>query len=105
MTEWLATHGIETFPWPAHSPDLNPVEHFWKILKDDVAAMFPGLVDLWRNEDNKAYFVVCVGQAWWAIAQEKTDGLVRSLPRRSAALCQAPWLAHEILKPSQFSLY
>ena len=51
--------------------------------------MFPGLLDLLRNEENKTYFVDCVRQAWWAIPQEKIDGLTRSVPRRLAAVRQA----------------
>ena len=32
--------------WPPYSPDLNPIEHAWKRLKDTVAKMFP---DLWKS--------------------------------------------------------
>lgn len=85
VTEWLFTHGIETFEWPAHSPDLNPIEHAWKLMKDNLNTMFPGLISMLRNEHNKVYFVNCVREAWWAIAQEKIDSLIRSVPRRLAA--------------------
>ena len=89
VTEWLFTHGIETFEWPAHSPDLNPIEHAWKMMKDNLNTKFPGLISLLRNEENKAYFVNCVREAWWAIPQEKIDALIRSIPRRLAAVRRA----------------
>ena len=87
--EWLFIHGIETFKWPAYSTDLNPIEHAWKMRKDKIAFMFPGLLDLLRNEENKAYFINCVSQAWWAIPQEKINRLIRAVPRRLAVIRQA----------------
>ena len=83
------THSIETFEWPAHSPDLNLIEHAWKMMKDDLNTRIPGLISMLRNEENKAYFVNCVRQAWWAIPQEKIDALIKSIPRRLAAVRRA----------------
>lgn len=36
VTEWLAEHQVQVLPWPAFSPDMNPIENIWAILKRKV---------------------------------------------------------------------
>ena len=41
VTAYFQGSAIETLPWPARSPDLNPLEHIWNILGQQIQKMDP----------------------------------------------------------------
>ena len=73
--EWLREHGFEVMVWPAQSPDLNPIEHLWFLLKRRRAA-YPkpakGILDLWER----------IQEEWYKIEVGECQRLIESMPRR-----------------------
>lgn len=73
---------ILLLPWPAHSPDMSPIEHIWNMIKRRLAHYpSPAITtnELWTR----------IEAAWQSISQEHIQRLFDSLPRRLEALITA----------------
>jgi len=80
--ECLEELELETLDWPAQSPDLNPIEHLWYHLKQQVNTINPppaGIEELWDR----------VQQEWLLISKRTVLGLIDSMPRRIRAVIRA----------------
>ena len=73
--DFLENEGIETMPWPARSPDLNPIEHAWDMLGRQVA--------LWQQAPNNVQSLIdALIEEWMNIPQDSLCRLIQSMPRR-----------------------
>lgn len=80
--EWFNDNEIELLDWPAQSPDLNPIEHLWHILKMRLAEYEnppKGIQELWER----------VQVEWEKIPKEECLNLINSMPRRIQAVLRA----------------
>lgn len=79
IKEWLQSQGIDILPWPALSPDLNPIENAWGHLARAVCA---GRQQFETKERLEAAIIRC----WDAIEQKKLARLIESMSDRCASV-------------------
>lgn len=72
--DWLHKEGVKVLdPWPAHSPDLNPIENAWALVEQGLRKKNPRTEDgLWR----------AMKKSWKKIDEKKLCNLCLSLPNR-----------------------
>ena len=81
VRNFLQDRNVSVLPWPAKSPDLNPIEHVWDLLDRRVRARaIPR-----RNIQELASALV----AEWDISQQELANLVQSMRRRCTAALNA----------------
>ena len=77
-----AQHQMEVLEHPAQSPDINPIEHAWKLLKvrvNDRPAHPRNLEDVWD----------VLQEEWRKIEVDFIYGLVASMSHRAKAIYKA----------------
>lgn len=78
---WFREHGIRVMIWPAQSPDLNPIEHLWAVLKRKQR--------YWEQPANLDALWLKIQEEWAATMPDICQRLVESMPRRLAAVIKA----------------
>ena len=73
VQKFLKDTKTKVLEWPAQSPDLNPIENLWRVLKVNVHARKP------RNLDQLEQFAM---EEWDKIPQETCANLVKNYSKR-----------------------
>lgn len=83
---WRQEHSISSLPWPAQSPDLNPIENVWQQLKMAVEKRTPQV----RNKEELTIAL----QEEWSVLQQKNSvaNLIKSMPKRVQEVIKADGL-------------
>ncbi len=75
--EYMEDYEIDVLPWPANSPDLNPIENLWSYLDYQLKG---------RTPNNAQELFQILYEAWLNLPQDYLQNLVSSMKRRCEAV-------------------
>lgn len=82
VKSFMASNVLDVLSWPGNSPDMNPIEHMWALLKNEIyklninsiSELKVAIKDAWENSD---------------ILKKHAKCLISSMPRRVKAILKA----------------
>jgi hypothetical protein len=79
--QWRIAYGIQKLDWPPNSPDLNPIENLWKLVKY--------LLRHHNRSRNKQEMMQTIEEIWNEVSMEQLQNLIASMPRQIEAIISA----------------
>jgi transposase len=64
-TGFLQMNKINIFPWPGNSPDMNPIESVWNVLKKEVRKKIEKLRTVKRNLTELELLKLAINHCWY----------------------------------------
>ena len=73
VQQYREEKNIERITWPSNSPDLNPIENVWNVMKNQVAELQPS---------NLTQLQSLIKKVWNNFPQKMAQNLINSMPSR-----------------------
>ena len=89
VRELLDSLRIQVMDWPPYSPDLNPIENLWSILKREIYRLHPDLEHARDTNETLRRLVAAAREAWANIRSDILVQLSETMPNRIEAVIQA----------------
>jgi hypothetical protein len=82
VKRYLTNKAIVVLSWPSQSPDMNPIEHAWKIVKDRIFSRIDHATSL-------EHLFEIAKEEWKKLDVSVFQNLIESMPRRIEAVYKA----------------
>ena len=82
VTAYLHSEAVTSVPWPAMSPDLNPIDHIWDMLGRRILAREPPVQNIRQLE-------AALHREWQQLSQQDIRRIPGGMRRRVEAVMQA----------------
>ena len=93
VQDWLKdfsdTHEVRLVDWPPYSPDLNPIENIWKLLKDAINVKYPDLKRLSKNAESLQALIRAATVCWEELDERVFESVIKSMPKRMDGVINA----------------
>ena len=81
VKQFKSKRNIESLDWPANSPDLNPIENVWSLLKRKISRI---------PNSNETSLIKTIKKVWnTEIPKDYLKSLINSMPRRIKEVLKA----------------
>ncbi len=84
MKGWFDDNNINVLPWPAQSPDLNPIEHLWEEVDRRVRG---------GNYSKEGDLMAAIDREWKKISLRCITKLIDSMPSHCQAVIRSKGFA------------
>ena len=89
IRDLLRELGLTTMEWPPYSPDLNPIENIWAIMKTIITKDHPELQNAPDNDQTLLSLIQAAKEAWGSIEARVLKNLSNTMPNRVRAVIEA----------------
>ncbi len=86
IQDWLQDNGINVMDWPPYSPDLNPIENLWALLKAAIYRSYPELVGIFNTQASLDLLTRCAIATWEDLSEQTLTTLLDSIVHRVIAV-------------------
>jgi transposase len=86
IRQLLAEMQIEVMIWPPYSPDLNPIENLWALMKAVIYKRYPELEYAPDTEETLIQLIEAAKESWHMIDEQVLKRLSDTMPHRVQAV-------------------